>query len=168
MMMLSSSRWFSLVPTSTTTGATTTTTQSIKREYLSSPKDRHDDHDRRHGNDEKVKTDVRDDFECLANGTDDKDETLPLSSAEEENGPLVICPCPRLMRRPVSDMLLSALSSREQELYMNDFLPPHANIREASSLRRNGNRQVVLMARDYTSAGSDNEDAEDASECWEV
>ena len=155
------------------TTVNTTTTQT-KCEY-SSPKGPYHQqhrHHRRHrpdnGHDDVVvktefapaacEPDVRDDFECL-DRTDDKDVESP------EEGPLVIRPCPRLMRRPVCDMAVSELSSREQQLYLNDFLPPHPNIRESSARRQ---RQVVLMARDYTSASSDNDDTEDASECWEV
>ena len=100
--------------------------------------------------------DVRDDLDCFGD-----DASVKIA----EEGPLAIRPCDRLMRRSVREIAVSALSEREQQLYLNDFLPPHPDIRETNS-RRN---RVVLMARDYNPAcSSDTDIADDASECWGV
>jgi hypothetical protein len=134
-----------------------------------------DDAERAKGVVTMTDSDVRDDVECVQ-----EDKDVP-QAVLEEDGPLMICPCPLLMRRPVIAIPISDLSPRDQELYLNDFMPPHSNIRtvnHSSGGSGSSTRQVVLMARDYTSVCSDHDDDDDddnddddtenASECWEV
>ena len=98
-------------------------------------------------------SDARDDLESIGEGS---------SMKMSEEGPMIIRPCSRLMRRPVRDIPLSELSPREQEMYLHDFLPPHPNIKEKTHRKR-----VILTARAYSPAiESENED--DVSESWEV
>jgi len=77
---------------------------------------------------------------------------------EDEDGPIVIRPCERLMRGPVRAVNLSGLSSREQELYLHGFLPPHPPIKKSTRRKR------IITASDRRSPFSD----EEPLETWEV
>jgi hypothetical protein len=92
---------------------------------------------------------------------DDRETTVQTSEMKmSEEGPLVIRPCSRLMRRPVRDIPLSELTSREQQMYMHDFLPPHPKIKESSRRKR------ILEANPIYSAASDIHG--ENSETWDI
>lgn len=85
---------------------------------------------------------------------------------KEENQSLVVRPCSRLMRRPVQDIELSELSSREQQMYLCDFLPPHPNIKSCA-LRK---KRIVIASRPRSNSDEgeylNNQGA--TREMWEV
>lgn len=103
------------------------------------------------------------DTKSIEEPRDDAESHSDDAQTEEK---LVIRPCSRLMRRPVRAIELSELTSREQQMYIHDFHPPHPNIKVCA--RRN--KRIIIASRPRSR--SDEEDYmknDDANrETWEV
>mmetsp|Transcript_32962 Transcript_32962/g.75940 ORF Transcript_32962/g.75940 Transcript_32962/m.75940 type:complete len:330 (+) Transcript_32962:149-1138(+) len=65
---------------------------------------------------------------------EDPSHTIDRDEGLSDDGPLVIRPCVRLMRRPVKEITVESLPPREQDLYTRTFLPPHPRFQK--SLRK--------------------------------
>jgi hypothetical protein len=55
------------------------------------------------------------------------------TSLQPQEPVLMIRPCPQLMQRSVSDIVVSKMTFREQELYRNSFYPPQGEVINISS-----------------------------------